>query len=122
MLLREARTQGVERMLVTHAINPPIGMTVAQMQEAAQLGAFIEFVGSTPVSPDASERYDRFGAAIRHIGSEFVILSSDLGQMGNPLPADGFGAFLAAMRARGFSEQEIDRMARQNPARLLGLP
>ena len=121
MLLREARRQGVQRMLVTHAINPPIVMTVAQMQEAAQLGAFIEFVGSTPVSPDASERYDRFGAAIRQVGPEFVILSSDLGQMGNPLPADGFGAFLVAMRARGFSEQEIDRMARQNPARLLGL-
>jgi hypothetical protein len=121
MLLREARTQGVQRMLVTHAINPPIVMTVAQMQEAAQLGAFIEFVGSTPVSPDAAERYDRFAAAIRQVGPDVVILSSDLGQMGNPLPADGFGAFLVAMRARGFSEQEIDRMARQNPARLLGL-
>jgi hypothetical protein len=121
MLLREARRQGVQRMLVTHAINPPIVMTVAQMQEAAQLGAFIEFVGSTPVSPDAAERYDRFGAAIRQVGPDVVILSSDLGQMGNPLPADGFGAFLVAMRARGFSEQEIDRMARQNPARLLGL-
>ena len=121
MLLREARRQGVQRMLVTHAINPPIVMTVGQMQEAAQLGAFIEFVGSTPVSPDAAERYDRFAAAIRQVGPDVVILSSDLGQMGNPLPADGFGAFLVAMRARGFSEQEIDRMARQNPARLLGL-
>ena len=121
MLLREARSQGVQRMLVTHAINPPIGMTVGQMREAAQLGAFIEFVGSTPVSPDASERYDRFAAAIRQVGPDVVILSSDLGQMGNPLPADGFGAFLVAMRARGFSEQEIDRMARQNPAQLLGL-
>ena len=122
MLLREARTQGVQRMVVTHAINPPIEMTVAQMQDAAKLGAFIEFVGSTPVSPDASARYDRFADAIRRIGPDVVVLSSDLGQMGNPLPADGFGAFLAAMRARGFSQPEIDRMARQNPARLLGLP
>jgi hypothetical protein len=51
----------------------------------------------------------------------FCILSSDLGQRGNALPPDGFGAFLAAMRARGFSEQEIARMSKQNPARLLGL-
>ena len=121
MLLREARRQGVQRTVVTHAMNPPILMTVPQMQEAAKLGAFIEFVGSSPAAPDAAERYDRFGAAIRQIGPEFVILSSDLGQMGNPLPAEGFGAFLVAMRARGFSEQEIDRMAEQNPARLLGL-
>ena len=121
LLLREARSQSVQRMVVTHAVNPPVQMTVPQMQEAAKLGAFIEFVGSTPVGPDAAARYDRFADAIRKVGPEFCILSSDLGQMGNPLPADGFGAFLVALRARGFTEQEIDRMAKQNPARLLGL-
>lgn len=121
MLLREARRQGVQRMVVTHAMNPPIQMTVPQMQEAAKLGAFIEFVGSSPVAADAGARYDRFAEAIRKVGPEFCILSTDLGQMGNPLPVDGFAAFLAAMRARGFSDGEIDRMARENPARLLGL-
>src|SRR5437016_8704576 len=47
--------------------------------------------------------------------------SSDLGQKGNPLPPDGYGEFLTAMAAKGFSEREIDQMSRQNPARLLGL-
>jgi hypothetical protein len=121
LLLREARRQGVERMVVTHAMNPPIAMTAAQMQEAATLGAFLEFVGSSPVAADAGARYDRFAEAIRKVGPEFCILSTDLGQMGNPLPADGFAAFLDAMRARGFSAQDIDRMAKENPARLLGL-
>jgi hypothetical protein len=122
MLLREGRRQGVQRMVVTHAMNAPIEMTVAQMKEAATLGAFLEFVGSTPVSPDAGDRYDRFAAVIRQIGPQFCILSSDLGQATNPRPAEGFGAFLVAMQARGFTAQDIDRMARQNPARLLGLP
>jgi hypothetical protein len=122
MLLREGRRQGVSRMVVTHAMNAPIEMTVAQMKEAATLGAFIEFVGSTPVSPDAGERYDRFAAAIKQIGPEHCILSSDLGQATNPKPAEGYGAFLVALQARGFSAQDIDRMSRQNPARLLGLP
>jgi hypothetical protein len=53
---------------------------------------------------------DRFADAIRKIGPESCILSSDLGQMGNALPPDGFATFLLAMRARGFSEQEVDRM------------
>ena len=121
MLLREARRQGVQRMIVTHAMNPPIAMTVPQMQEAAKLGAFIEFVGSSPVSADARERYDRFADAIRKIGAAFCILSSDLGQMGNPLPVDGFGAFLVALRERGFSDADIGRMSKDNPARVLGL-
>lgn len=122
MLLREARRQGVRHMVVTHAMNAPVLMEVSQMQEAAKLGAFIEFVGGSLASADARIRVDRMAAAIRAIGPEFCILSSDLGQAGNPLPPDGFGAFLVALRARGFSEQEVDRMSKQNPARLLGLP
>jgi len=121
MLLREARRQGVQHMVVTHAMNPPIQMTIPQMQEAAKLGAFIEFVGSSPVAADAPARYDRFAEAIGRVGPEFCILSTDLGQMGNPLPVEGFAAFLAAMRARGSSAQDIDRMVKDNPARLLGL-
>ena len=122
MLLREARAQGVERMVVTHAINAPILMTVPQMIEAARLGAYIEFAGSTMRNASAAERVDRFAAAIRQVGPEHCILSSDLGQDGNPLPPDGYAEFLTAMRAKGFSTQEIATMSRANPAKLLGLP
>jgi hypothetical protein len=122
MLVREGRRQGVQRMVVTHAMNAPVLMDVPQMQEAAKLGALIEFVGGSTTEAGAAARLDGFADAIRTIGPEFCILSSDLGQPGNPLPPDGFGAFLVAMRARGFSDQDIDRMAKQNPARLLGLP
>jgi hypothetical protein len=122
MMLREGRRLGVQHMVVTHAMNPPVSMTVPQMQEAAKLGAFIEFTGSSLATPDADARMTRFADAIRQIGPEFCILSSDLGQRGNALPPDGFGAFLMALRGKGFTAQEVDRMAKQNPARLLGLP
>jgi hypothetical protein len=122
MLLREGGRQGVQHMVVTHAMNAPVLMDVPQMQEAAKLGAFIEFVGGSLASADAASRVDRFADAIRKIGPEFCILSSDLGQKGNALPPDGFGAFLVALRAKGLTEPDIDRMSKQNPARLLGLP
>ena len=121
MLLREGRRQGVQRMVVTHAMNAPVEMSVAQMQEAAKLGAFLEFVGGTMLSADAPARVDRFADAIRKVGPQFCILSSDLGQKGNPLPADGFAAFIAALKSRGFSDADLDRMSKQNPATLLGL-
>jgi hypothetical protein len=121
MLLRDGRRLGVQHMVVTHAMNAPVLMDVSQMQEAAKLGAFIEFVGGSLAAADAPARIDRFADAIRRVGPEFCILSSDLGQMGNALPPDGFGAFLVALRDKGFSEQEIDRMSKQNPARLLRL-
>jgi hypothetical protein len=121
MLIREAKRQGVQRIVVTHAMNDPIRMTVPQMQEAAKLGALVEFVGGNIGDPDGKARMDRFADAIKKIGPEFCILSSDLGQKGNPLPTDGFAAFLGAMKTRGLTDQDIDRMARRNPAQLLGL-
>jgi len=96
-------------------------MTVPQMQEAAQLGAFVEFVGGNIGDADGKARMDRFADAIKKVGPEHCILSTDLGQKGNPLPADGFAGFLAAMKAHGFTDGDIDRMARRNPAQLLGL-
>jgi len=121
MLVREGRAQGAQHMVVTHALMAPVLMSVPQMQEAAKLGAFVEFVGGSVTGAAASTRLDEFADAIRKVGPTSCILSSDLGQRGNALPPDGFGAFLVAMRARGFTEQEIAVMAKQNPARLLGL-
>jgi hypothetical protein len=122
MLLREGRRQGVRHMVVTHAMNAPVLMDVPRMQAAAKEGAFIEFVAGSLKTADAAARVDGYAAAIRAIGPEFCVLSSDLGQKANALPADGFAAFLSALRDRGFSRQDIDRMSKQNPAQLLGLP
>jgi microsomal dipeptidase-like Zn-dependent dipeptidase len=119
LLLREGQAQGVQRMVVTHALMAPVLMSVPQMQEAAKLGAFIEFVGGSVTGAAAATRLDQFADAIRKVGPASCILSSDLGQRGNALPPDGFGAFLVAMRSRGFTEAEISQMAKQNPARLL---
>ena len=65
--------------------------------------------------------YREVADAIRTIGPESCVLSSDLGQQGNALPPDGFGAFLIALRDKGFTERELDRMSKENPARLLGV-
>src|SRR5213594_4329877 len=44
MLIREAKRAGVARIVVTHAMLPPVRMTVEEMREAGAAGAFIEFV------------------------------------------------------------------------------
>jgi hypothetical protein len=122
LILREAKRLGVQRMIVTHAMNTPVSMSVAEMQEAASLGAFIEFVGGSLTAADAEMRINRYAEAIRQIGPESCVLSSDLGQQGNALPPEGFGEFLISLRHRGFTPQDVDRMTKQNPAKLLGLP
>lgn len=122
MLLREGRKQGVRHMIVTHATNAPIRMTIPQMQDAARTGAFIEFCYLSLIGQRPQFTAGDFAGMIRAIGPESVILSTDLGQPANPVHPDGLAAFIAAMRGEGFSQRDLEIMTRDNPARLLDLP
>jgi microsomal dipeptidase-like Zn-dependent dipeptidase len=96
-------------------------MDVAQMQQAAKEGAFIEFVAGSIAGPGGPAKVDSYADAMRKVGIESCILSSDLGQRGNALPPDGLAAFLLALRARGFTDAELDRISKGNPAQVLDL-
>jgi Family of unknown function (DUF6282) len=121
MLLREARAQGVRRMVVTHAMVQPVGMSDEQMLEAAKLGAYIEFVYNGLVGSGKQFTFADYAKAIRYVGVEHCILSSDMGQPGNPIHTDGLIAFFKGLHEQGFTQAEIDRMAKENPAKLIGL-
>ena len=118
-------------MLVTHAMADPIGMDVTHMKQAAALGAKLECVWMTnltgPKSHLPSMRHWRhistadYARAIRAVGPDHFVLSSDLGQYLNPIPTDGLKAFVLGLQESGFSEAEIDMMCRRNPAWLLRL-
>jgi hypothetical protein len=121
LMFEEGQRLGIRGMVATHGMSAPTLLTVEQAQQAARLGAFIEFVSGTLANASAQPRIDQIAEDIRKIGVEHAILSSDLGQAGNALPADGFATYMEALRKKGFTDQELDRMAKQNPARLLGL-
>ena len=119
MLIREARKQGIANIVVTHAMLAPIHMTIEQMREAAQMGAYLEFVynGLTSKQFDFAD----YAKAIRAVGVEHCILSSDMGQPSNPLHPDGLEILFTGLQKEGLSKAEIDQMSKANPARLLGL-
>ena len=121
LLIREARAQGVKRMVVTHAMLQPIHMSDAQMVEAAKMGAYIEFVYNGLIGSYKESTFQDYARAIRSVGVEHCILSSDMGQPGNPLHPDGLIALFDGLRKEGITQAEIDRMAKENPARVLGL-
>jgi hypothetical protein len=121
MLIREARKQGVRHVVVTHAMMAPIHMTVAQMREAAQLGASIEFVYNGLIGPYKEFDFADYARAIRQVGTQSCILASDMGQTANPLHPDGLRAFFTGLKKEGLTDAELFRMSAENPARLLGL-
>lgn len=118
LIIAEAKRQGVEHVLVTHAMNSPGGsMTLDEMREAARLGALLELVHS----PLTDEQLRKEAEAIKAIGAASFVLSSDLGQPPNPLHTDGLLAMYRGLMAQGIPAADIDVMSRKNPARLLGL-
>ena len=122
LLIREAKRKGIKSILVTHAMHTPVSMTIEQCQRAALEGAMIEFIGNTLLGHTKTTTYDEYARAMRAIGLDHCILSSDLGQAGNPLHPDGLLEMFAGFRKAGFSEADINKIAKANPARLLGLP
>jgi hypothetical protein len=122
MILREARRQGVPHIVVTHAMLAPVHMSIAQMQEAAREGAFLEFVYNGLIGAGKEFEVADYVKAIRTVGAEHCILASDLGQAGNPIHPDGLTTYLDALRKAGVSTADITRMSRTNPAAALGLP
>ncbi|HXB75717.1 MAG TPA: DUF6282 family protein [Candidatus Acidoferrales bacterium] len=121
LLVSEAKRQGVQHVVVTHAMLAPVGMNIAQMKQAAQLGAYVEFVYNALIGPNKSFQMSDYAKAIREVGAKSCILSSDLGQAANPLHPDGLVAFFAGLEKAGVSRADIELMSKTNPARALGL-
>src|ERR1700747_1306284 len=81
VIIQEARRQGVQNVMVTHALTNPGGpLTLSEIRQAATLGAYIELVygGLT------EEILRKDVEVIRAVGASAVVLSTDLGQPANP--------------------------------------
>jgi hypothetical protein len=120
-LIRSAREHGVDKIVVTHAMIAPIHMQTEEMREAAELGAWIEFVYNGLTGPFKEFEPAAYARAIHAVGAAKCVLASDLGQPVNPSHPDGLIAFFDALEQEGISAAEIDLMSKTNPALILGL-
>jgi hypothetical protein len=120
LLIREARKAGIDRIIVTHPINR---MSLEQQQEAAKMGAYLEYCYGTTLEYAGKGRRTlaEFAKLIKALGAEHCIMSSDLGNAVNPVHPAGIKTYIAGLLEAGISESEIDIMLKRNPARLLDL-
>ena len=123
VLFEAARAAGVKRLLVTHALSESTRASIGQMKQLAALGAVMELTWLThlPAPTGQGVPVSECARAIQAVGAEHFLISSDLGQANTPSHTDGLKAFLAALQGEGLTRREIDLVARENPARLLGL-
>ena len=120
MMVREASRLHVP-VLVSHPIIDFISMPLPMMEEAAKLGAYIEIVTGWADDEDADAEARKHVSAIRKIGVEHFVISSDRGQVDSLSHPDGLVLAARALMRHGITEAELDRMMKGNPARFLGL-
>jgi hypothetical protein len=122
-LVPVAKKMGVKKIVVTHPVSPMENYSIADMKEILELGAtMLEHVVNDmthqmkkPISPS------RIAEAIKAIGPEATIMSTDSGQVINPAPVCSMGNFIREMLDQGIPEKDIVVMTGFNPAQMLGI-
>ncbi|MGO1975136.1 MAG: DUF6282 family protein [Propionibacteriaceae bacterium] len=119
---KTANENGVRRILLHHP-DFIVNASDADIEEMVGYGAFVEHELSMyhPDVPAPDWKIDQLVDWIHKIGPEHTVLDSDLGQQGNPLPADAYLYIVQQLLDHGISEADVRQMICHNPAYLLGL-
>lgn len=119
-LVNAAASKGITRILIDHPYLPFTELgDVGHQKALVEAGATLNYAFSqlTPrwycISPPEMVEH------MRLVGVDHIVLSSDLGQLHNPLPADGIRQFVQILLEEGVDAGEIDTMLKRNTARLL---
>jgi len=126
-LIEEAKSKRISKIIITHALSTH-GMlpgsesfTLENQRKLGQMGAFIEHTYVNFMPTDFRDDPKPMVEAIRYVGAEHCIMSSDLGQYYNPPPPEGMRMFIALLLKNGITDREIELMVKVNPAKLLDL-
>lgn len=118
-VVRAAKEQNVEHVVLTHADNPANHYTLEEQCRAVKLGAMVEhcyftvYFNRTPLEEIVSQ--------IRAVGYENVILSTDFGQV-NALHSDeGMLEYLQRLLKAGISQSQLEEITVRTPRRLLAV-
>ena len=68
---------------------------------------------------DLIAQLEEIARMIRATGCENVFLTTDYGQPKSPYTDEGMLQYAQDLLGQGFTEEDLDRMMRRNPARLI---
>jgi hypothetical protein len=118
-LVREARSAGVEKIVITHPYFRVPDIDLDTLEEVARMGAMPEF-GYCTVSP--AWQYaspGKIAASVARIGASRCLLVSDTGQRHNPMPSEALRIFAQTVFEKGVPMDQVMQMITANPMQLL---
>lgn len=121
-LLAAARERGITKFVVTHANWALTRYDLDVQKELIAGGAYLEYVAVSCVSPIFYEQSpDELAGWIEELGGDRLIFSSDLGQASAAPHPEGMRMLLTSLLDVGADYDELEKMTKENPAKLLGL-
>ena len=124
------RHRGV-RCCITHGLFPIVGCSETHVRRAVEFGAVIELCAiGTLMGASAHLAWMRAWGLVdaptcaRYVatyGPDAFVVSSDLGQSGNPIPSDGLRRFVDELARQGLGKDALATLGKVGPRRLLGI-
>ncbi|HUW65383.1 MAG TPA: DUF6282 family protein [Spirochaetia bacterium] len=121
LLVKTARERGLSKVLVTHPDLLLNRMNMELQYELANTGAFLEKSMLSLLPAWKSIEPEELVKSMRNIGLERCVLVTDLGQVDQPPPGEGYHQFLQLLLHHGLKDSDLEVMACSNPSFLLGL-
>lgn len=139
-LMDLSQEYGIGKIVVSSAISK-IANT-GQLEYMADRGALIEYTLATHTTSIPKTHYyvereyasidegmsEGPGGGVKHtaeqildIGAEHCVIATDFGVYTLPEPVEGFREFIACLLDLGLSQEDIRKLSKENPERLLGL-
>lgn len=120
VLVKAAAAAGISKIVVDHPYLPFTDLADIERQKAlADAGAVLNYAFSMLTPKWFSVPVPELVKNMEILGFDRVVVSSDLGQLHNPLPADGLRSYVQILLEEGVSPDDIERMFHHNTARLL---
>lgn len=119
LVVNEALKLGIKNIVITHPIYQRISMPITIQKDLAKKGCFMEQSYSMYAIDKISIK--EIASQIREVGTQSVILSSDMGQLFSPPPSVALKKFAELLEKERFSEKELFEMLVKNPRKLLGI-
>jgi hypothetical protein len=121
-LAEEALDRGI-KTIITHPMQRDIAMPLETQIKLAGKGAYIEYCYIMYLDRDNPGDYplEEQAEAIREIGADRVVLTSDAGQVKNPGSSDSLAEYVRLLEQHGLSRNDFEQMLVKNPGQILGV-
>ena len=121
-VVEAALAAGARKILVNHPEIWLIGMSLEQQRSLAAKGVTFERCLRSATSPDDTRiPIESIADQIRAVGADSTIMATDYGQVDSHPAPQGMLLYIRQMLEQGIPADDIDKMVRVNPARLLDL-